>query len=218
MLDHSSTLIHYPGIKMSRFGLIPEEFGGGPKFRIIWAPSRMLTLTGQEKVMTVSMYFGPYAIENVGEEWIMESWKTPYEYAGNKTREQWERDPLMLNLGPYPSRGEFVRRETFNGSPANADIGKMVMWLEEKRTEDENFYFTRDDMEQKLVAKKKQRDAMLRDAMCAFGGEASSGPGGGRGTKTVNLQYSQEDLRLPGSGQTAARNPKRRPVFEVVTS
>src|SRR5277367_5744207 len=97
--------LQYPGIPMARFGL--NDFLEN-KYRIIWAPSRMVTLTGAYRTMTISLYAGPTALEPVGDYWILEGWKSAMELT-RLTKEQWEADPMMLNTGPFPAHGDYVR-------------------------------------------------------------------------------------------------------------
>lgn len=204
---------------MSRFGLIPTEFGGGPKYRIIWAPSRRVVLTGVDKTMVVQMYCAPYAIEPVGESWIIESWKSPTELAGSMTKEEWESNPMMLNTGPYPSRGGFIRRETLSCNPSDASIEKAVSWLEAggKRRPIENALFCQDAQERSMKERHAKSRDLIRNAMRPFGMEAFSAAGGSRMTKTLGNLKTREELGLPAEGVMRAIRPPKREVFEVMT-
>ena len=203
---------------MERYGLIPVEFGGGPKYRIIWAPSRMVTLVGQEKTITVPMYCGPLALEPVGECWILEGWKSPADlYAG--TEEQWNTDPMMLNTGPYPRRGDYVLHEALSCNPAQASIEKLILWIEAggKRRPIENAQFCQDALQRDMRDRKSKRDALIRDSMRPFGMEAFVGYGGQRATKTLPGLKSREELGLPAEGVTKAMRVRRPAVYEVMT-
>jgi hypothetical protein len=197
--------------------LIPEEYGGGNKYRLIWAPSRLITLTGRNHTMTVPMYFGPHAIEPRGECWILEKWLAPDElYRG--TKEEWEADPKMLNLGPYPARGDYACAEALSVNPSDANIEKLITWIEagRKRRAGDNHRVCVDNLEADLKARRQLRRDMLGDAMRPFGGaDPMSGYGGGRNSKTAPLVYSREDLGLPDAGATLAINQKNAPMYEI---
>lgn len=201
---------------MAKYGLIPDEFGGGNKYRIIWAPSRMVTLTGIDKTMTVPMYVGRHAIEKVGDYWILEGWIHPRDlYAG--TEEDWNANPLMLNTGPYPRRGDYLRRETLSCNPCEANIEKLITWIEAgaQRRSADNVQACQDNLDKELLARKNKRDAILRDAMLAFGHEAMSGYGGGRGTKNFTVTKNNREAGLPGPGEMVTMKPKKRVVYEI---
>lgn len=213
----SGTLVLYPGLPMLRFGEVDPAFGGGNKYRIVWAPSRMVVLTGRDKTMTVPMYVGPHALEPVGDFWILEGWKSCYDICGAMTSEQWNADPMLLNTGPFPSRGDYVRHETFAATPTSTGVEKLISWIEEggKRRAIENAQAVQQNLEYALTDKRNKRDALIRDAM-RFGGAINPmvGYNGGRGTKTFPVLKSWEQSGLPGAGQTVAL--KRKPVMYEV--
>ena len=199
---------------MARFGLIPAEFGGGNIYRLIWSPSRMVTLVGPDKTITVPLYVGPRALDPVGECWLLERWLPPNElYAG--TEEQWNADPKMLASGTYPKRGDYVLSEALSCTPSEANIEKLISWIEAggKRRAIENQLAIQANLEKSLDAKKVVRDEIIRDAMIPYV-EAMVGYGGSRGTKTFPILKSAEELGLPFNGGTGVL--KRKPVtFEV---
>lgn len=228
MLETIAQPILYPSIPMGRFGLIDEAYGGGPKYRLIWAPSRMVTLTGRYKTMTVPYYVNTYdqdtgqlvypAIEPVGENWILEMWKGPWDlYRG--TKDDWEADQQMLNMGPYPSKGDYLMSEVINGSPSDANIEKLIHWIEEggKRRQIENTVFCRDQMEKGMLDRQKQRKDLLDSSQRPWGAESYAAAGGGRNSKTYAQLKSREELGLPAQGVTKAIRPKKREIFEVMT-
>lgn len=227
MLEPTTAPLLYPGIPMTRYGLIPDEYGGGPRYRLIWAPSRMVMLTGREKTMTVPMYHGPYAVEPLGcapfykdaEVWILEGWKAPWQlYQG--TEEDWNADQSMLNMGPYPRRGDFVRHESLGCSPDDANVEKLIRWIEDggKRRQIENALFCQQQLEENMLERKSKREALTRSAMRPWGAESYAAAGGGRNSKTYPLIKSREDLGLPESGATQSIRPPKREIFEVMTS
>ena len=214
----SGSVIFYPGISMTRFGLIPDEYGGGTKYRIIWAPSRMVTLTGREKTMTVPMYRGPLAIEPVGEFWILEGWVPPYQLAGNLTADEWNANPALLNTGPYPSKGDYIRRETLAVTPADANIEKLITWIEEgtKRTHSERLQACINNMEYDIDDRRKKRKDLVTNAMRPFGAETMIGYGGtelSRNSKTYKIVKSAEEVGIRPGETRAMRGP--RVTYEV---
>lgn len=214
----SGSVVTYPGIPMARFGLIPAEYGGGNKYRVIWAPSRMVTLVGRDKTMTIPMYAGPYAIEPVGDYWILEGWRSPLDICGPMTAEKWNANPMLLNTGPFPARGDYVRHETLACNPSDANIEKLITWIEEGRNRRavDNFQACQSNMETSLADKKSKRDALIRNAMRPFNAtDAMVGSGTRqRSTKTTPILKSREEAGLPDHGQTVAlRGPRQ--FYEV---
>lgn len=226
MLEPTTAPLLYPGISMSKYGLIDAAYGGGPRYRLIWAPSRMVMLTGREKTLTVPMYYGPYAIEPLGcapffkdaEIWILEMWVPAGEYYKG-TKEDWESDPQMLNMGPYPSRGDFVLVKELGCDPSDANVDKLVQWQQAggKRRQVENAVFLQQQLEKNMLDRKNQRDAITRNAMRPWGAESYAAAGGGRNSKTYPLLKSREELGLPAPGATANIRPPKREIFEVMT-
>lgn len=219
MLDSPTTaVVHYPGIPMAKYGTIPAEAGGGNKYRIIWAPSRMVVLTGKDKTMTVSMYSGSYAIEPVGDYWILEGWRSCADLCGGPmTAKEWNANPVLLNTGPFPARGDYVRRETLAVNPSDANIEKLITWIEEgaKRSFGDNFYACRDNMDRSIMDRKNKRDALIRDSMRPYGAEPMVGYGGSRGTKNYPVIKSREELGLPAAGSTTALKSKKRLMYKL---
>jgi hypothetical protein len=220
MLETPTSIIFYPSIPMARFGLTPFQEN---KYRIIWAPSRMITLTGAEKTITVAMYVNTIrglhvypAIEPVGEHWILEGWKSA-EGMTRLTKEQWEADPMMLNMGPFPARGDYVRHETLNVNPSDANIEKLITWIEAgaKRDYSDNVRFCEEALEADIADRKSKRDALMRNAMRPWGAESYAAAGGGRNSKTYPILKSREELGLPGEGVTKAMRPRRPATYEV---
>jgi hypothetical protein len=218
MLESPASIIHYPTLPMARYGLVPDEYGGGPKYRIIWAPSRMVTLV-REITITIPLYYGPQALEPIGEAWVVEEWKPPFEvYRG--TEEDWNADPVMLCTGPYPRRGDWVLREALSCNPCEASIEKLISWLEAggKRRQIENTEACVANLEKAMRDKKSKRDAMVRDMMRPWGAESYAAAGGGRNSKTYPLLKSREELGLPDEGVTKAMRVKNPVTYEVMTA
>lgn len=224
----SGSVLRYPGISMTRFGLIPEEYGGGTKYRIIWAPSRMVTLTGREKTVTVPYYVDSIqvvdgiprqcpAMEPVGDFWILEGWVPPWILAGNLTADEWNANPALLNTGPYPSKGDYIRRETLAVTPADANIEKLITWIEEgtKRTHNERLQACINNMEYDINDRRTKRKDLIGNAMRPFGAETMIGYGGtelSRNSKTYKIVKSAEEVGIRPGETRAMRGG---PTYEV---
>lgn len=212
--------MQYPGIPMLRFGSVPEEYGGGSLYRLIWAPSRSVVLTGKERTMKVPMYAGNLAIQPIqpsGDVWILEKWKAPWEIT-NLSKKQWNADQDMLNMGPYPARGDYVLCEVLACEPANANIEKLITWIEQgaKRSPQENRTAIVENMQRQMRDRHNERHARILNRLLPFGGEAYAAAGGGRGTKTIEMKHSANDLGLPTQSGYTGVSPVHKPVkFEV---
>lgn len=205
MLESTAAPITYPGLPMARYGLIDSVYGGGNKYRIIWAPSRLVVLTGQEKTMTIPMYHGPYALEPVGEVWILEGWLSPWQlYTG--TKEQWEADPMMLNTGPYPHRGDYKLRCLLPGNPSDYNMDFLIQCIEEgpKRSRSEKDQAIQEKMDASVRERKRKMKDIIQDRMRPFGGEYVGGAARGN-TKTAPILKSRQELGLPEHGTNAVR-------------
>ena len=125
------------------------------------------------------------------------------------SRSKWDsmvdpRSGWILN-GPYPERGEYYHAHTFTCPIVDANLDKLISWIEEgqKRSFQEN----RDACQQEYDAETKDRqgrvDAIVRNALPAYLDRAFvSGSGAKRGTKTRPVILSAEEVRLP-NGQPA---------------
>lgn len=189
--DPTISLRHYP-LPMRRFGLNPYS---EPLYRIVFAPSRRNLAGGVDgqAYRWVSTY------RYLGEAWVLERWLPAEEFA-KCSREKWDRE--LLILGPWPERGEYVHAHTFTCSPTDANIEKLVSWIEEgkKRRFQEHLDACREEYDQDTKERRNKMDAIIRNALPAFGSAPFAGGRGGRGTKTAPLVRSANELNLP-SGQ-----------------
>lgn len=228
MFDPIRSPALYPGIPMARFGLIPPEYGGGSKYRVIWSPSRMVVLTGDGVTKTVPMYAngvisddnptGALGLHPMEPAWILEKWQSPSEYAGYSiTAERWNADPQKLLLGPFPARGDYYISSVLNCKPSDANIEKLIMWVEEgpKRNPNDNRDACVNNLEKSLKDKKSTREAIIRDAMRPWNGADPyvSGVGRGRGSKTLQQLKSANELGLTKAGPQAFK--RKRVFYEV---
>lgn len=207
----TGTLVHYPGIAMSRFGT--TELGEN-KYRVIWAPSRLVILTGERGPMTVPLY-GLRSIEPIGDYWILESWKSPQELCGTRTEKEWNSDQKLLITGPFPARGDYVRRETFATTPTVGSVEKLISWLEEggKRRDIENVLAIQKNLEADIASRRSKKDAILRD--CLRPGDAASAYIGAgtrqRANKDTPILRSTRGMPKPGSTSMG----RKRVTYEI---
>ena len=243
MLDASpESIVPFPLIPMAQFnrtlGEIPTEFGGGNRYRVIWAPSRKILRFCSGAAEVVSAY-GSGGIEPIaqrlspeykaGECWILEQWVNPYR---DCTEDKWNTVPnVSVNgyqfpmtrlqvMGPFPRRGWYWHCENtyIMGEPTYSQVEKMILLVEDGKfryTQWDNFVAIRNRQEagEKKIA--SRNEAMIRDRFLIGGGEAYSvaGGGGGRGTKTVNTNRTSRDLRRAGFSTkpgTPSVTPRRR--------
>lgn len=178
MLDYDplKNLVTYPGISMARFGNNPH---GEPLFRIIFAPSRrnLAAMPGE-----AFQWVPTYSLGNV---WVLEKWLDAYAYS-KCTRETWD-SKMAAMLGPYPSRGEYQHAHTFTCSIDDANIDKLIAWINEgknRRWNEVHDACIAAYEYQQEESRKKARD-LIQNALPAFGSTAFAGAHGKRGSKTV---------------------------------
>lgn len=243
MLDaNPESIIPYPLIPMSQFnrtlGEIPAEFGGGNRYRVIWAPSRKVYRFAMGVPETLSAY-GPGGISPIrqrltpqhkeGECWILEQWVNPYQ---DCTEEEWNTVPCLnmagcsnqftrlQMMGPFPRRGHYWHCENtyLMGDPTVSQVEKMILLVEDGKlryTQWNNYVAIRDKVdagEKQVATTVKDR---INDRMLIGGGEAWSSGHGHRGTKTINTKRTSRDLARRGFSTkpgTVSVTPRRRKV------
>lgn len=210
MLDYDpvKNLNHYPGISMAKYGKNPN---GDNLYRIVFASSRLHLIYGTwSDASTGARYVPRYRA--LGDIWILERWLPPFEYA-KMTRERWDRE--MTILGPWPDRGEYDLCHEFELSgPVDANIEKLVSWIEEgrKRRFVEHQDACRAEYDQETKDIENMQEAAFKDKQSAFGSNALVGFGGGRGTKTQR-DFVAPPAALPQSGgklMAGRRGPRYR--------
>lgn len=215
--DPATSLRHYP-LPMRRFGSNPY---GEALYRIVFAPTRRYLVCGEwPDGSNKASYARKYP--EVGDQWIMERWLPAAEYA-KCTKDFWDRE--LLILGPWPERGEYEVCHVFEtGAPDEVGLEKLIAMIEEgrKRSYFEKRTFHREDAEREAKSISNQQDAMIRNWLPAFGSAPMVGHGGGRGSKTMPIVKSAEELGLPTSGgQVRTRHPlgplggNPQPQFEI---
>lgn len=248
MLDSNpESIVHFPMIPMAQFnktlGEIPVEFGGGNRYRVIWAPSRKI-LRFTSGVSEVVSAYGKNGIQPIvqqlspgvkaGECWILEMWVNPYR---DCTEEQWNTvacisvsgisQPMtrLSAMGPFPRRGYYWHAENtyLFGEPTSSAVEKQILLVEDgmfRHTEWDNYVAIRSKEE---AGDKKQETIaheMINDRMLIGGGEAFSGSHGHRGTKTITPKRTTRDLRRGGFSTkpgTVSMTPRRKQLTYDLT-
>lgn len=176
-----------------------ERFGQNPFaeniWRIVFCPSRRHIvygewLNGERKASWCTTY------PDVGPRWILEKWISAFEFA-RCNEDQWNQE--LTVLGPYPSRGEYHICHTFSGSPADANVEKLiVMILQGKKHSYQEVHTACVDAYEKEQAEiSNEMQARIGNVLPAFGAAPLSGYGGGRGTKTFEVNFSAAEAGLP---------------------
>lgn len=236
------TLQHYPG-QLGRFGKLTDEWGSGNRYRCIWAPSRKCViakpggtprsisfygagpsgiLRGERGEQSLELLDARLSLSNkIGECWILEIWKAPWDITGGMTKEQYRLDPHAIASGiPYPEKGDYRLCAVFYSVvPTLETIEKQIKLVEDgwkNKRPVENAIAIQANLEKET----KQRETTVRDMInnrsLIGAGEAYSAPGmkNGRGTKTVNFRKTAKEMNLPTQpGQTTVRKTNR--MFKI---
>lgn len=202
-------LVQWNPPSMVKYGTIPEHYGGGNVFRLIWAPSRMVTLMLDRGPTTLPYYqaieqihAGPMKNHAV---WVVEKWLPP-EAITTATSQEWNANPELLMQGPYPSNGDYCMAALpLTCSPEDANIEKLVSWIEAGKgfTPAQHAIAIQNEVDAKEKTRDRIRREMIEDRLLPFAGEAWSGitssatGRNGRGTKNITLRHSANDLGMP---------------------
>ena len=210
--DPSVNLIHYP-LPMARFGLNPY---GGPRYRIVTAQSRRNLVggfwrdNGAIEYRWAPTYREIQAPDDKGPPiWIMEVWDTC-----RMSRSRWDTlvDPVsgwLLN-GPYPDRGEYYHCFTFSCPIVDANLDKLIAWIEEgqKRSWQDNLDACKKEYEDETKDRQGRMDAIVRNALPAYCGAPFSGGRVARGSKTAPVMLTADQVRLPNGRPAPLGNNK----------
>ena len=252
MLDaNPDSIVHFPLIPMAQFnrtlGEIPMEFGGGNRYRVIWAPSRKILRFTTGIPETVSAYAPNGGIhpvhqkadpsdqkQKLGECWILEMWCNPYR---DCTEDQWNFDAVVQAseqeglctrlqvMGPFPRRGYYWQAENtwLYGEPDYAQVERQILLVEDglfRHTKWDNYAAIKRKIQAGEKAIANTQAAMINDRMLIGGGEAYSGAHGHRGTKTVSTKRTTRDLRRAGfktKPGTVSVTPRRKRLIYDLT-
>lgn len=200
MLETPPNLNHHPSFgpeAMKRYGC---NLYGDPKYRVVFADSRRHIVQGEWPDGTVGAKWRPRYRQLAGN-WILECWLPPSLYH-RMSREKWDQ---MFPMLPYQDCGDYDHCFTFEAcTPDNANVDKLVKWIEAGRTG--SFQDNLDACKAEYAAETKASDTEISDRVSnllpAFGSAPMIGHGGGRGTKTMPVLKSANELGLPMGGAT----------------
>lgn len=204
---NTAKLVQWPPALMARFGAVPVgggAFAGKNLYRLIWAPSREVTLVLDCGRRTFPLYVSVEPLKNPMV-WVLEKW-VPVDKVTSATKEEWEANAECRLMGPYPADGDYVMAGLpLTCEPANANIDKLISWIEanDKFTAAQHAIALQNDLDRKEKDKDRIREGMIRDRLLPFGGEAWSGRTSratgrnGRGTKIVKQNKTANELGLP---------------------
>jgi hypothetical protein len=230
----SNSITHLPSVSMARFGKLDDHWGGGNRYRVIWAPSRKVILTKPEGTFTAQVYgAGPHANPrsiqvvncslpglNTGECWILEQWRAPWDCT-DKTPEQWNRDPLMLMQGPYPSKGDYFIVEPYGAFPCvppESLIERVILMTEDswkRHSQSENQVAIDAGREKDEKARDARTEDRIRNRLLMGGGDTVVSSRHARGTKTILDRLTTRDVGLattPGAAMTVDPRKVRRGI------
>lgn len=223
---------------MARFGKLDDHWGGGNRYRVIWAPSRKVIAIKPEKTFTCSVYGPgpPSTIESLDcgrpvfdggpkpwECWVLEQWRAPWDCT-DKTPEQWNRDPLSLMQGPYPSKGDYFLVQPYGAFPVvppESLIERVILMTEDswkRHNEWENHVALAAAMERDEQAGSARVEDRIRSRLLMGGGETVVSSRHARGTKTIVDRYTTRDVGLdttPGAAMTVRSRNKKQFQFNV---
>lgn len=202
--DPVTSLQHHPTPNLKRFGV--NQFNE-PLFRIVWSESVRHLIgglwpdgdTGYHWVSTYKWQPGC---------WVLEQWTMPAESPRewNSRVEPISGFPL---LGPYPSRGLYQLAFRFDFGVDNDSLDKVIATVRYKRTR--SFQDDRDLIRKTYEAEERETKGAIyeeyRDAVQFKPTAALSYGKHGRGTKTVPILRTAEELGLPIPKRNRERNP-----------
>jgi hypothetical protein len=195
-------LIFLPRVNLRRHGL--NDFNE-PRYRVIWAPSRTMTLKGMGKVKTFPMYSTMHHIDPVGNFWILEGWQSAASTC--MTPEQWDRDP-MYNTQEYPSRGLWTRAWTFDIQPTSGVVAKVISWIEAGRMRRpiENTLAIEADQASEEKQKWDTFDDRIRNRMIPWPAQDVVGSRFRKNSKTAGNMLTAEQAGLHTTGMKTRRS------------
>lgn len=199
-------LIQWSPALMKRYGSIVDggAYSGFNLFRLIWAPSRAVTLMLDRGATTLPKYVAVEPLFNPNV-WVLESWRSCAEIVGETSQSEWNApNSEWLMQGPYPIDGDYeLRTQMAVGvDPASANIDKLVMWVEagKKFSPRQNAIALQNKMDGEEKDKRRTIKDKIHDRLLPFGGEAwasGSSVRSKRNTKTIETKYSAQEIGLP---------------------
>lgn len=210
--DPIADIRHWP-TSLRKYGLTPH---GDPLYRIVFAPSRRYLVCGEWPDGSNCAQWVPL-YRAMGDIWVMEKWRSPEEFHF-KGKQHWDLNEAH-RLGPWPTKGEYQFCHGFEVStPDDANIEKLITWInagQNIRLAD-TIQWHRDDHERQLKENRAKADAIIRNALPAYGSRVVFSSKVGRGTEKVfgntELKYSAQELGLPTTPgmRTISRRTRRK--------
>lgn len=212
-------LIQWSPALMKKYGSVVDggSYNGANVYRLIWAPSRHVTLMLDRGATTLPKYVAvePLANPNV---WLLEKWR-PCGEITSVSREDWNApNSEWLMQGPYPSDGDYeLAGLPLTCDPASANIDKLIVWIEAGKgfTPQQNALALQNRLDQEEKDKRRIIKDKIDDKLLPFGGEAwssASSVRSSRSTKTIELKRSANELNLPVKAGYTGVSPVHRPV------
>lgn len=191
----------YP-MPMARFGVNPY---GEPLYRLVYAPSVKKMVGGKFPDGYIGYRARP-AYRHIGPHWIIEKWISAIELT-RMTEEQYrsayvDKETGLFPTGPYPHRGIYHYCETLSCNPAEANIDKLVMWLDHSKYVDPaaNQRQLLEDIDKADKDDAAHRLDWARDKNRASGIRAANFGGMVKAQKSYPMEKSANSLGLPQKG------------------
>ncbi len=220
IIGHDVPLAHLPIGSLKVFGTNPYD---EPLWRVIWSDSRYAMSGGKHVI-----YDGQPSNDNVvnarGKDpnqlreeigykwlplypeihaWVLERWMSPIAFTG-MTPEMWAfqyKDPAtgLLELGPYPSRGDYKDSFVFPAEPGWSAVATAISWAETGRN------FTYEEHRQAGLREKAEErkdwsnnyDACWLDARPVGGNNPINlRPGKKSPERKINFKKAAEDVGI----------------------
>lgn len=220
IIGHNKPLQHLPIGSMKPFGTNPYD---EPVYRVIWSDSHYVLSGGKHHVYDgrpsndnvvnargkdpnqvreqigykwVPLYPGIHA-------WVLEKWKSAIGFTG-MTEDTWNwqtKDPEtgLLELGPYPSRGDYSHSYTFPATPGRMVVMEMIQMIEAgmRYSYAENKQAILNEQERKQKDWNNRFEARAMDARPVGGiRPCNLRPGKVSAERTVNFKKAAEDVGL----------------------
>lgn len=204
---------------MKKYGSVVDGgvYNNANLYRLIWAPSRLVTLMLDRGATTLPKYVAvePLANPNL---WLLEKWR-PCDEITTISKEDWNSpNSEWLMQGPYPSDGDYeMAGLPLACDPASANIDKLIEWIEagKKFTPQQNALAIQNNLDKAESSKRKLIKDKIDDRLLPFGGEAwasGSSTRSKRNTKTVNIKHSANELGLPTKPGYTGVSPIHKPA------
>jgi hypothetical protein len=204
----------WKGGNLDHFGMNPLH---QPRYRVVYAPSRFWQVGGRwtdreegRITKTVDEYrWIPRYCEDQG--WVLEKWLPPEEYAGSRV--QWESfvdaESGLMELGPYPTRGEYESCFTWAGYPPAQAVERVIQMIEHGHAKYRTGDIARAHSE-RLAKEKKARgdklEAMIRNELPSFPGKGMSGSPYRSAPEPDRLTVADLPANLPSAGDFKQMN------------